>query len=132
HCWCCPRVMDGCGSECGAAGDHAGCMPVLDARCSTSMQDAGQVGWLASLTHQYALMYYRPMPAATDLARLTRQFRALSDETRLKIIDLLRRGERCVCELTEALDVAQSLLSFHLRTLKDAGLVTDRREGRWS
>lgn len=67
-----------------------------------------------------------------DLARLRRQFRALSDSTRLRIIDLLRGGERCVCELTEALDAAQPLLSFHLKTLKDAGLVTDRREGRWS
>jgi ArsR family transcriptional regulator, arsenate/arsenite/antimonite-responsive transcriptional repressor len=67
-----------------------------------------------------------------DLEPLTKQFQALSDETRLQIIDLLRGGERCVCELTEALDAAQSRLSFHLKVLKDAGLVTDRREGRWS
>src|SRR5258708_20799932 len=58
-------------------------------------------------------------------------FHALSDETRLEIIELLRMGERCVCELTDALDAAQSRLSFHLKVLKDAGLVTDRREGRW-
>src|SRR5882724_7123706 len=78
-------------------------------------------------------MYRRSMPPTTtpDLAQLTRRFRALSDVTRLEIIDLLRGGERCVCELTEALSTAQSLLSFHLRTLKDAGLVTDRRAGRW-
>ncbi|MEP7343950.1 MAG: metalloregulator ArsR/SmtB family transcription factor [Gemmatimonadaceae bacterium] len=68
----------------------------------------------------------------TDLTRLTGQFRALSDQNRLKIIDLLRDGERCVCELTDALDVGQSLLSFHLKTLKEAGLVTDRRDGRWA
>ena len=67
-----------------------------------------------------------------DLQGLTRQFGALSDETRLAIIDLLRPGERCVCELTEALEVSQSLLSFHLKTLKTAGLVTDRKDGRWS
>jgi len=67
-----------------------------------------------------------------DLTKLTRQFRALADENRLHIIDMLRGGERCVCELTDALDLGQSLLSFHLKTLKDAGLVTDRREGRWS
>lgn len=66
-----------------------------------------------------------------DLPTLTRGFHALSDETRLQILDLLRRGECCVCELTDKLDAAQSRLSFHLRTLKDAGLVTDRREGRW-
>lgn len=58
-------------------------------------------------------------------------FHALSDETRLDIVERLLGGERCVCELTDALDAAQSRLSFHLRTLKDAGLVTDRREGRW-
>ena len=70
--------------------------------------------------------------AAPHLTTITRQFRALGDEHRLRIIDLLRNGERCVCELTDALDVGQSLLSFHLRTLKDAGLVTDRRDGRWA
>ncbi len=48
-------------------------------------------------------------------------FHALSDETRLEIIELLRKGERCVCELTDTLDAAQSRLSFHLRVLKDAG-----------
>jgi len=69
---------------------------------------------------------------ALDLSSITRQFRALSDATRLQIVDLLRGGERCVCELTDALGLGQSLLSFHLRVLKDAGLVTDRREGRWA
>lgn len=59
-------------------------------------------------------------------------FHALSDETRLAIVELLADGERCVCELQDALDAAQSRLSFHLKVLKDAALVTDRREGRWS
>jgi len=58
-------------------------------------------------------------------------FHALSDETRLEIIELLRGGERCVCELTDSLDAAQSRLSFHLRVLKDAGIVRDRKDGRW-
>ena len=69
--------------------------------------------------------------AATDVQRAVALFHALSDETRLAILELLRDGERCVCELQESLDVAQSRLSFHLKTLKDAGLVTDRRDGRW-
>ncbi len=74
------------------------------------------------------------MPAAStaNLSSITRQFRALADPTRLRIVDLLRGGERCVCELTDALETGQSLLSFHLKTMKDAGLVTDRREGRWA
>lgn len=69
--------------------------------------------------------------SASDLARLARLFHALSDETRLGIVQRLRAGERCVCELTDLLDAAQSRLSFHLKVLRDAGLVHDRREGRW-
>jgi ArsR family transcriptional regulator len=64
-------------------------------------------------------------------SRAARWFHALSDETRLEIVEMLSHGERCVCELQDALDAAQSRLSFHLKTLKDAGLVTDRRDGRW-
>ncbi|MBI3789485.1 MAG: metalloregulator ArsR/SmtB family transcription factor [Gemmatimonadetes bacterium] len=70
--------------------------------------------------------------APADLARSAQLFHALSDETRLAVLDILRDGERCVCDLMAALDAAQSRLSFHLKVLKDAGLVTDRREGRWS
>lgn len=69
-----------------------------------------------------------PLP---ERALSARWFRALSDETRLEIVRLLSHGERCVCELQDALHAAQSRLSFHLKTLKDAGLVTDRRAGRW-
>jgi ArsR family transcriptional regulator len=62
---------------------------------------------------------------------MARLFHALSDETRLSILQRLRFGERCVCDLTDALDAAQSRLSFHLKVLKEAGLVTDRKDGRW-
>ena len=68
---------------------------------------------------------------ALNITETARWFHALSDETRLEIIDRLLGGERCVCELTDALDAAQSRLSFHLKVLKDADLVTDRRDGRW-
>jgi ArsR family transcriptional regulator len=67
----------------------------------------------------------------SDPARTARWFHALADETRLEILRLLSEGERCVCDLTEALEAAQSRLSFHLKTLKTAGIVSDRREGRW-
>ena len=69
---------------------------------------------------------------ALDLARAAGLFHALSDETRLAVLDMLRGGERCVCELQDELEAAQSRLSFHLKVLKEAGLVTDRKEGRWS
>ena len=66
-----------------------------------------------------------------DTSRAAQLFHALSDETRLEIVRLLSHGERCVCELQNVLDAAQSRLSFHLKTLKDAGLVSDRRDSRW-
>lgn len=69
--------------------------------------------------------------SSLDRRVLARCCHALSDETRLKILDRLSAGERCVCELTGALGAAQSRLSFHLKTLKDAGLIYDRPDGRW-
>ena len=77
-------------------------------------------------------MWGVPTTAALDLARAARLFHALSDETRLAILELLGGGEQCVCDLQAALDAAQSRLSFHLKVLKAAGLVTDRKAGRWS
>ena len=70
--------------------------------------------------------------AAPDLDRAVGLFHALSDATRLAALEMLRDGEKCVCELQDQLEVAQSRLSFHLKVLKDAGLVSDRKEGRWS
>ena len=67
-----------------------------------------------------------------DLSNAAELFHALSDATRLCILEKLRGGEQCVCDLQDDLDAAQSRLSFHLRVLKEAGLVTDRKEGRWS
>jgi ArsR family transcriptional regulator, arsenate/arsenite/antimonite-responsive transcriptional repressor len=67
-----------------------------------------------------------------DPGTLARMFHALSDQTRLALIARLRGGERCVCELMDQLDAAQSRLSFHLRVLREAGLVESRREGRWA
>ncbi len=58
-------------------------------------------------------------------------FHALSDPTRLAIMERLKDGERCVCDLTDVMKTAQSRLSFHLKVLKDAGLIMDRPEGRW-
>src|SRR5205823_51963 len=66
-----------------------------------------------------------------SLTRAATLFHALSDETRLAIVRRLQSGEQCVCDLTDLLDAAQSRLSFHLKVLKDAGLVSDRRAGRW-
>jgi ArsR family transcriptional regulator len=69
--------------------------------------------------------------AATDLSQLTRSFHALADIKRLEIVALLTKGERCVCELTEVVGAKQPLLSFHLKILREAGLVKNRRRGKW-
>jgi DNA-binding transcriptional ArsR family regulator len=84
------------------------------------------------LTHQPFLVYtpvVSPAALSPDLSRAARLFHALSDETRLGILEMLRGGERCVCDLQADLDAAQSRLSFHLKVLREAGLVTDRKEG---
>ncbi len=58
-------------------------------------------------------------------------FHALSEPLRIKVLELLRERELCVCDLCDALGVSQSKLSFHLKTLKEAALVSSRQEGRW-
>ncbi|MGB1416362.1 MAG: ArsR/SmtB family transcription factor [Synechococcus sp.] len=57
--------------------------------------------------------------------------KALADENRLRIIEALANGEQCVCELTADLGIAQSRLSFHLKVLRQSGVVADRQSGRW-
>jgi len=86
------------------------------------------------LTDQLLLLYNFSVPTTTisDLSTAARLFHALSDETRLAILAMLQDGERCVCDLQGELDAAQSRLSFHLKVLREAGLVTDRKDGRWS
>lgn len=72
------------------------------------------------------------MPTTTPSAEaLLLRFQAVAEETRFQIVQLLSDGERCVCELQDALDAGQSRLSFHLKKLKEAGVVSDRKEGRW-
>jgi ArsR family transcriptional regulator len=57
--------------------------------------------------------------------------KALSEETRIRILKLLEKGELCVCDIMTALDMIQPKVSFHLGVLKEAGLIKDRKEGRW-
>ena len=58
-------------------------------------------------------------------------FKALADETRLRIVNLVGHRELCVCHIVEALGLGQSKVSRHLAHLRNAGLVNDRREGLW-
>jgi ArsR family transcriptional regulator len=68
---------------------------------------------------------------ALDVRPASRLFKALGDETRLRIVALLAHGELCVCHLQEALGLAQPAVSRHLATLRAAGVVEQRRDRRW-
>lgn len=67
-----------------------------------------------------------------DPARAAALFHALSDPIRIEVVALLLDGERCVCDLMSDLGLQQSRLSWHLKTLSEAGIITGRREGRWN
>ena len=72
------------------------------------------------------------MPTAKlDVRTVSRLFRALGDETRLRIIALLAHGELCVCHLQDALGLPQPTVSRHLAYLRRSGLVSTRRDGLW-
>lgn len=67
----------------------------------------------------------------TDMKQTVKTFKALGDPTRLRIVKLLEGGELCVCQLTASLKMGQSRISRHLSILKEAGLIEDRRQGKW-
>jgi len=76
-------------------------------------------------------MNLRMSSLALDVRSFSRLFKALADETRLRIVALLSHGELCVCHLEEALRLSQPKVSRHLATLRSAGVVEHRREGTW-
>lgn len=59
-------------------------------------------------------------------------FKAFCDENRIRIIKLLRTGEKCACKLLEEINVAQPTLSHHMKILCDAEIVIGRKEGKWT
>lgn len=70
--------------------------------------------------------------AGRGISELSALFKALSDETRLRILMLLGDRELCVCDIVAAMGMSQPKVSFHLGVMKEAGLVRDRRQGRWT
>lgn len=58
-------------------------------------------------------------------------FKAISDENRIRILKMLRTGEKCACKLLEELNISQPTLSHHMKLLCDVGIVTGRKEGKW-
>lgn len=63
---------------------------------------------------------------------MTRVFKALCDERRLRILELLKDGEECACVLGEQLDMAQSSLSYHMKILCESSIVDSRQDGKWT
>ncbi|MGC8837537.1 MAG: ArsR/SmtB family transcription factor [Anaerolineae bacterium] len=84
-----------------------------------------------TLEGQAPLGHPTPLTEA-DLALLARGLRAMAHPNRLRILALLAEGEMCVCDITEGLGISQPLASHHLRVLKEAGLVRDRRDAQWA
>jgi ArsR family transcriptional regulator len=70
------------------------------------------------------------MKTATQISVLP-LFQALADGYRAQVIELLRDQELCACDIAKHLGISQSKLSFHLKTLREAGLIEGRQEGRW-
>lgn len=71
-------------------------------------------------------------PDDEDVDATRTVFKALANEHRIRVLEVLRDGELCACELQVVLDAPQSTVASHLRTLKDAGLVKTRRQGKWT
>ncbi|MCL2319384.1 MAG: metalloregulator ArsR/SmtB family transcription factor [Treponema sp.] len=61
-----------------------------------------------------------------------RVFKAFCDETRLQVLSLLQSGEKCACVLLEKVQVSQPTLSHHMKILVESGIVSARREGKWT
>lgn len=66
-----------------------------------------------------------------DNKRMAAMFKALADENRIQILELLRDGERCACRLLEEMKITQPTLSHHMKILCDSGVVVGRKEGKW-
>ena len=68
----------------------------------------------------------------TTYEKQAKVFKALCDEKRLRILELLRDGEECACILGEQLDMPQSSLSYHMKVLCESGIVDSRQDGKWT
>ena len=66
-----------------------------------------------------------------DEMNTARIFKAFCDENRIRILNILKDGEKCACRLLDALSVTQPTLSHHMKILCDSGIVVGRKEGKW-
>ena len=66
-----------------------------------------------------------------NIQLMEKQLKALADSNRLKLVACLKNGEVCVCEFVDILKISQPAVSQHLRKLKEAGIITERKVGTW-
>ena len=66
-----------------------------------------------------------------ELDLMEKQLKAVADANRLRILACLKKGEVCVCDFTDVLNISQPAVSQHLRKLKEAGIITERKVGTW-
>jgi len=86
----------------------------------------------AELYHMNMSSYSCCLPSSSESKQVTKiaaLLKIVSEESRLKLLCILRRGEHCVCEIMEHVDLSQSLISHHLKDLKDIGIVQDSKRG---
>ena len=67
-----------------------------------------------------------------DYSESAKVFKAFCDENRLMILEMLQGGEKCACKLLDELNIGQSTLSHHMKILCDSGIVSSRKEGKWT
>ena len=68
----------------------------------------------------------------TSYERNAKVFKALCDVKRLYILELLKDGEKCACNILDTMDIGQSSLSYHMKILCESGIVDSRQEGKWT
>ncbi|MHB1404415.1 MAG: ArsR/SmtB family transcription factor [Desulfitobacteriaceae bacterium] len=83
------------------------------------------------MTEEVRMARHGPNFDDQEIRREVKRYKALGDETRLKMVRVLVQGERCVCELLDMFRVGQSTVSHHLKILENAGLISSRRVGKF-
>lgn len=68
----------------------------------------------------------------TDYLSIVKVFKAFCDENRIKVLEILKNGEKCACTLLEELEISQPTLSHHMKILIDSGIVESRKDGKWT
>ncbi|MCX6723453.1 MAG: metalloregulator ArsR/SmtB family transcription factor [Candidatus Staskawiczbacteria bacterium] len=75
--------------------------------------------------------YFSKKVPSKDITKGAQLLKAIADENRLQILQMLQSGEKCVCEIWKHLGLSQNLISHHLKVLKDLNVISSRKEGLW-